>query len=83
MLARSRSGTEVTNEHTHMQDRRTQCETFPVRESVAVIVSERDFFILLVVLSYFFNDGPQRHVGGQSVYARRGQFHYAAAVGAF
>ena len=36
-----------------------------------------------MILSYFLNDGPQRYVGGQSVYARRGQLHHAATVGAF
>lgn len=36
-----------------------------------------------VILSYFLDDGPQRHVGGQSVHTRRGQLHHAATVGAF
>lgn len=32
--------------------------------------------------SYFLDDGPQRHVGGQRVHAHRGQLDHAAAVGA-
>lgn len=32
--------------------------------------------------SYFFHDGPQRHVAGQRVHAQRGQLHHAAALGA-
>ena len=36
-----------------------------------------------MVPSYFLNDGPQRYIDGQRVYACRGQLHHAATVGAF
>lgn len=36
-----------------------------------------------VTLSYFLDDSPQRHVGGQSIYTRRGQLYHTATVGAF
>lgn len=37
----------------------------------------------LTVHLIFLDDSPQRHVGGQSIYTRRGQLHHTATVGAF
>lgn len=34
-------------------------------------------------MSYFLNNGSQRHVGRESVHAGRGQLRHTAAVGAF
>lgn len=35
-----------------------------------------------VILPYFFNDGSQRHIRGQSFQTCQRQFHHAATVGA-
>lgn len=36
-----------------------------------------------MIHSYFLDDGPQGHVGGQGIHASRGQLHHVATVGAF
>lgn len=75
---RSRLTVHLILRTSHGQNR---CETN--EDKLREKSSDCTLHFISVTLSYFLDNSPQRHVGGQSIYTRGGQLHHAATVGAF